>query len=282
MTCQEAFRDLSIALLSSYGEGEAGSIARIVLEDVFQFFQKENRLLKEGEVKQFKEIKRRLLAGEPVQYVLGQADFYGYKFLVNPQVLIPRQETEELVHWIKQTVKKVWPGQDLKLLDIGTGTGCIPITLAKINARLSVSALDVSQGALEVASENARRLEVPVAFYHLDILEESDWSQLPVFDVIVSNPPYIPRTEQALMDAHVLEHEPPLALFVEDTDPLLFYKKITLFAREHLKKGGYLFFETNAFNAEKVVDFMEKNGFSQVQKEKDLNGKDRMIRGKLL
>ncbi len=282
MTCQEAFRDLKEALLPKYGEGEARSIARIVFEDVFRFFQAADRSMESEELETFEKIKSRLLSGEPVQYVLGLADFYGFKFMVNPHVLIPRQETEELVYWIHQTVKNECPGKKLDLLDIGTGTGCIPITLGKINPLLSVSALDVSEKALEVAKENARRLDIPVQFYHINILDETLWPQLPVFDLIVSNPPYIPEEETPLMDTHVIEHEPRLALFVEDEDPLLFYKKITLFSQKHLKKGGYLFFETNAFNAAQVLDFMEKNGFANLSIEKDLNGKDRMIRGKLL
>jgi release factor glutamine methyltransferase len=282
MTCQTAFRDLQTALLPRYGEGEARSISRIVFEDVFRFFQGADRLMQDREVEQFEKVKFRLLEGEPVQYVLGQADFYGFKFQVNPHVLIPRQETEELVYWIHHTVKKEFPGRKLQLLDIGTGTGCIPITLGKLNPQLSVSALDVSKEALEVAKENALRLEVPVIFYQLDILLETAWEQLPVFDLIVSNPPYIPIKEQELMDQHVLEYEPSLALFVENEDPLLFYKKITAFALTHLKKGGYLFFETNAFNAGEVLDFMEKKGFTLVQIEKDLNGKDRMVRGQLI
>jgi release factor glutamine methyltransferase len=282
MTCQTAFRDLQTALLPRYGEGEARSISRIVFEDVFRFFQGADRWMQDREVEQFEKVKFRLLEGEPVQYVLGQADFYGFKFQVNPHVLIPRQETEELVYWIHHTVKKEFQGQKLQLLDIGTGTGCIPITLGKLNPQLSVSALDVSKEALEVAKENALRLEVPVIFYQLDILLETAWEQLPVFDLIVSNPPYIPIKEQELMDQHVLEYEPSLALFVENEDPLLFYKKITAFALTHLKKGGYLFFETNAFNAGEVLDFMEKKGFTSVQIEKDLNGKDRMVRGQLI
>jgi release factor glutamine methyltransferase len=282
MTCQAAFRDLQTALLPRYGEGEARSISRIVFEDVFRFFQGADRWMQDREVEQFEKVKFRLLEGEPVQYVLGQADFYGFKFQVNPHVLIPRQETEELVYWIHHTVKKEFQGQKLQLLDIGTGTGCIPITLGKLNPQLSVSALDVSKEALEVAKENALRLEVPVTFYQLDILLETAWEQLPVFDLIVSNPPYIPIKEQELMDQHVLEYEPSLALFVENEDPLLFYKKITAFALTHLKKGGYLFFETNAFNAGEVLDFMEKKGFTSVQIEKDLNGKDRMVRGQLI
>lgn len=282
MTCRDAFQDLQSALLPRYGAGEARSMARIVFEDVFHFFQGGDRPMEDKEVAQFEKIKTRLLEGEPLQYVLGQADFYGFKFLVNLQVLIPRQETEELVYWIHHTVKKEFPGKKLQLLDIGTGTGCIPITLGKINPQLSVSALEVSKEALEVAKENARRLEVAVRFYHLDILQETTWEPLPVFDLIVSNPPYIPTAEQELMDEHVLEHEPPLALFVENEDPLLFYKKITSFALKHLKKGGYLFFETNAFNAAEVVDLMKKKGFTSLQIEKDLNGKDRMVRGKFL
>lgn len=281
MTCHEAFRDLQASLLPTYGEGEAKSICRIVFEDVFGFFQGPDRHMEPAEVITFKKIKSRLLNGEPIQYILGEADFYGYKFAVNEDVLIPRQETEELVYWIRETVKA--SALPLKsVLDIGTGTGCIPITLGKLIPSLSISAVDVSDKALAVARGNADRLNVPIQLFNLDILKEQEWTRLSFFDIIVSNPPYIPRKERDLMDRHVVDFEPHLALFVDKDDPLLFYKKITLFALKHLGKNGYLFFETNAFNAKEVAAFIEKNGFSNVRIEKDMSGNDRMIRAQLL
>jgi len=282
MTCQEAFNNLVKDLTSRYGEGEARSIVRIVFEDVFRFYQKSDRLMTNTEEAQLEKISTRLLEGEPVQYILGEADFYGFKFKVNPQVLIPRQETEELVYWIKNTIEKEWPSKEMELLDIGTGSACIAISLGKLIPKLNISAMDVSAEALSVAKTNATQLAVPVTFIQSDILLDKQWMSFPSYDIIVSNPPYISYDEEAVMDSHVIEYEPNLALFVEDEDPLLFYKKIILFALQHLHPGGYLFFETSAFHADGIASFMEQKGFSSIEKQKDMNGNDRMVRGKLL
>ena len=253
--------------------------------------------MSEDQITQLTIITQRLLQYEPVQYVLGEADFYGLKFRVNANVLIPRHETEELVYWIIETVKersrrtmdieyRVNPSdlipQHLSvstLLDIGTGSGCIPITIKKKCPEITVHALDVSDGALEVAHENAMLNRVEVAFHLMDILNETRWEELPTFDIIVSNPPYIPMKEKALMPTHVLAFEPSLALFVENDEPLLFYQIICSFAMQKLKKGGLLFFELNEFSGEKVLDWMKQTGFQECELKKDLNGKIRMAKG---
>ncbi|MCI5081031.1 MAG: peptide chain release factor N(5)-glutamine methyltransferase, partial [Saprospiraceae bacterium] len=231
------------SLSEYYGQGEAHSISRIVFEDAFQLYSFSS--LKDFPPKYaslYQEILQRLLKKEPVQYILGQADFYGLKFKVSPATLIPRQETEELVYWIIETCKQK-NLTNAEVLDIGTGTGCIPITLkVKLNT-FYAKGLDVSEKAIEVARQNAVLNRVEVAFKKADILNRKNWQELGEYDLIVSNPPYIPNKEQSLMPEHVLGYEPGLALFVEDDDPLIFYKAVTDFAKAHLRANGWLFFE---------------------------------------
>ncbi len=267
------------SLTPIYEEGEANAIARIVFEDAFKIYDRGSQ--KEFSVsnkKRLDEIQQRLLLHEPVQYILEEADFYGYKFKVDENVLIPRQETEELVYWIKNTVKKSFVKNEIRLLDIGTGSGCIPISLKKILRQLEVHAIDVSEKAIAVAKENATRNEVEIEFHFNDILDSTGWNDFPDFDIIVSNPPYIPHKESDLMPENVKRFEPHLALFVEDDEPLIFYRMIASFANKKLKKGGFLFFETNEFNAPKVLSMLQNNGFTEVILKQDLEGKDRMIR----
>jgi len=167
------------------------------------------------------------------------------------------------------------------VLDIGTGSGCIPITLKKEVPKLSISALDVSVAALNVAVGNARKNDVEIGFLQMDILEEKNWEVLKKFDIIISNPPYIPVRERALMPQQVLDNEPHLALFTTDEDPLIFYKQIGYFAHYHLHDDGYLFFECNEFNAKEVEEFIFAIGFIPVEIKKDMQGKDRMIRAQV-
>lgn len=277
-----AVRSLLTFLLSPrYGAGEAAFIARMVVEDVF--FSKTNaeRLLTEAEIHHFEKIKNRLLIGEPVQYVLGEADFFGYKFRVNPAVLIPRQETEELVAWVLEYLKNTALKQPA-LLDIGVGSGCIGITLKKKNPSLQLFGLEKSPAALAIATENARRIlgeSKGSGFREGDILDRSDWDQFPLLDVVVSNPPYIPYSEKNVMPEHVLAHEPALALFVENEDPLLFYRVIANFCLEKLWPGGALFFECNEFNANEVADLLRQKNFREIELRKDLAGAPRMVKG---
>lgn len=279
MTIQEARQDLQNTLTPLHGEGEAKSVCRSVFDDFFSL--KANDASQEAIFQNFLledyfTLKKRLLTGEPVQYVVGFAWFYGIKFKVNPSVLIPRPETEELVEWIFETLKK--DKSKISVLDIGTGSGCIAITLKVKNTDLKVSALDVSESALITASRNAFRNNADIDFKCLNILDEKHQSQLPNFDLIVSNPPYIPHREKSLMHANVLDNEPHLALFVEDNDALIFYNTIADFAKKHLNTEGYLFFECNEYNAQNVVSILEKKGFCDVQLRQDMSGKDRMIR----
>lgn len=281
MTIKSAYNNLISILRARNSEGEAHSIARIVFEDAFDVYDfKKETNLSDAQLSIFQEIKTRLANNEPVQYILGEADFYGLKFNVNPSVLIPRAETEELVAWVKETIQE---NSNLQtVLDIGTGSGCIPVTLKKEMPHLSISGLDVSDEALETALENARKNEVEVGFLQADILEEKSWEVLHKFDIIISNPPYIPVREKALMPQQVLENEPHLALFTTDEDPLIFYRKIGEFAHAHLHENGYLFYECNEFNTEEVKESLSKIGFSAIEIKQDMQGKDRMIKAQIV
>lgn len=269
-----AFDQLVADLTPRYGAGEARSIARIVFEDAFGARQPAEKVFSAEEKARFLTIRQRLLAGEPVQYVLGQADFFGLKFNVTPAVLIPRQETEELTDQAVKFLKKK-PGA--RALDLGTGSGCIATVLALKCPESEVWATDVSPEALVLAEENARRLGASVTFRHHDILPAESWDELPGFDLVVSNPPYIPHREAALMPGHVLRHEPHLALFVRNDDPLLFYRAIAGFSKEKLRDGGALLLECNEFNAAQVADLLREKGFSSVEMHQDLSGADRIV-----
>jgi len=213
----------------------------------------------------------RLLTGEPIQYILGEAAFYGRNFLVTRDTLIPRNETEELVH----RILKENPKPRLRVLDLGTGTGCIPITLALELKDPEVYALDVSVEALEVARQNALNLGANVQFMEGDLLGAIP--NLDLFNVLVSNPPYVPLRDQEEMHANVLNFEPHLALFVPDEDPLLFYRAIGSWGQQLLKKGGKLYLEIYENLADELVQLLLSLGYSQVQVHQDLNGKNRMI-----
>ena len=246
-----------------YGSGEAASIARIVVEDVANLDER------------FEEILSRLLQHEPVQYILGEADFYGLKFEVNPHVLIPRQETEELVYALLESCK----GQDLKgkrLLDVGSGSGCIPIVIKKKLPDLEVVSVDISAEALAVARRNAERHQVDIDWRQMDFLDERNWPGLGHFDLIVSNPPYIDPAEQHHIPAHVLDYEPGLALFTTH-DPFEFYRALGQFAQNFLRKGGKIISECNEFRGRETRELFEKLGFKRVELLEDIQGKPRIV-----
>tara|TARA_R110000851_G_scaffold79015_1_gene174109 strand:- start:4925 stop:5788 length:864 start_codon:yes stop_codon:yes gene_type:complete len=215
----------------------------------------------------------------PIQHILGKAHFCELEFRVDENVLIPRPETEELVYWIINEVQKGDPREEVKILDIGTGSGCIAISLAKNLPNAKVYALDISKKALQIAGENAMDNGVDIVFLEADILSLEGFKDK--FDVIVSNPPYVRELEKLEMKNNVVEHEPGLALFVSDGDPLIFYKKITRFALSHLKKGGVLFFEINQYLGEEMKQLLEAENFSEIEPRKDMFGNDRMLKGQL-
>lgn len=271
-------------LHENYDENESRSIVELLLQHVFKYskaqlhshysdeLNAENKLLLETYM-------QRLLKNEPLQYVIGETEFYGLKFHVNKHVLIPRPETEELVDLIVNDLKdSAKAGAEISILDIGTGSGCIAISLKK-NVKLSVVyALDISVDALEVAKENATLNDLKIDFINDSILKpEHEILNKLLLDVIVSNPPYIRKSEAALMHNNVLQHEPHLALFVDDEDALLFYRRIAAFAKLHLKTNGKLYFEINEAKGNEVQQLVVENNFSSVKVINDFSGKARMV-----
>ena len=220
----------------------------------------------------------RLLKNEPIQYIIGNTEFYNLQFEVNPSVLIPRPETEELVEWILTTTNKK---PKLRVLDIGTGSGCIAISLAKNMQNTKVFALDVSEKAIKTAQQNSKNNSTSIEFIQFDILND-DIENLPKnLDVLVSNPPYVMQSEKNLMKSNVLNFEPESALFVNDNNPLLFYKKIASIGKNILKKNGLLFFEINETLGNEVKEILLKADYRDIEVKKDFLGKNRMVKANL-
>ena len=283
------YQELWHQLAPVYGEGEAKAMARLVFEVRFGLtlsdicIGKDTQLSADSQA-ELAEILRRLLCHEPVQYVLGVADFCGRQFLVTPSVLIPRPETEELCQWV--TASEMTEGnnrsESLRILDVGTGSGCIAITLAATMPAVQVTAWDISEGALQVAQENARRNNVHVSFQQVDVLNVSSSLLLSPssYTCIVSNPPYICNRECATMEANVLEHEPHQALFVPDDDPLLFYRAIAKLGQQMLSYGGWLYFEVNPLFAAQLARLLSAMSYYDIEIKEDQFGKQRMIRAR--
>ena len=270
-------------LTGLYGEGEAKAIARMVFEVRYGLMLSDLLMGRDAEVPQdeVEWLAQRLEQGEPVQYVLGQAEFGGRWFTVTPDVLIPRPETYELCEWSLSPQPSAFSLQPSpQILDIGTGSGCIAITLALALPKAEVTAWDISEKALAVARENARRLGANVTFEQVDILSplSSLLSPQKSFSLIVSNPPYICEKEKALMERNVLDHEPELALFVPDDDALLFYRAIARFAREALLPKGLLYFEINPTYRDELVAMLANMGFTEIEVKADQFGKQRMLK----
>ena len=274
------FHEIRDALKGYYSDSEALALAKMLLVEVFGFSTLE---LYGGKDKEFSEKHRSVLAemirrlqkNEPIQYIIGIESFCGLTFEVNPNVLIPRPETQELVSWI---VEDCQVDGAVRILDIGTGSGCIPVSLAKQLPMAEVESWDISEGALEVASRNCGRNGVKVLLRQKDVLNASPEGVL--YDVIVSNPPYIADREKVDMEANVLDWEPSLALFVPDDDPLLFYRKIAQLGCEMLKEGGSLYFEINRAYGQETSLMLSELGYSRIELKKDSWGNDRMIKAK--
>ncbi|HYJ62709.1 MAG TPA: peptide chain release factor N(5)-glutamine methyltransferase, partial [Parafilimonas sp.] len=219
-----------------------------------------------------------LINHKPVQYVLNEAWFAGMKFFVDEHVLIPRPETEELVEWI---VQNAFTNSRFSILDIGTGSGCIAIALKNKIKNADVFALDISETALKIAALNAQKNNTDINFSKADILQNQIKINMPLFDVIVSNPPYITKKESAEMHTNVIAYEPHVALFVPDENPLLFYNAISDFALSHLKEKGNLYFEIHENFANDIVNLMQQKGFQSIEIKKDLQQKNRMVKAVL-
>jgi release factor glutamine methyltransferase len=282
MTIQLAYQQLLTQLYEVYENREAANIADMVLEHVTGQRKIDRILYRDIPVTpdqqaQIEKITGQLLQLRPIQYVLGEAWFMEMKLRVNESVLIPRPETEELVEWIIADIKKTG-NKEISVFDIGTGSGCIPIAIRKKIPEVAVSAIDVSDDALQVAILNSIEQKVLVDFLHLDFLNEEEWNQLGKYNVIVSNPPYIKQSEEDSMRDNVLKFEPRMALFVPNEDPLLFYKRIAKFGRSHLKAGGTIYVEINEALGTEVVELFKENGFTEVILKKDMQGKDRMVK----
>jgi release factor glutamine methyltransferase len=266
-------------LYNIYSKEEITSIISLIFNKLaginsIEFLLLEENKLSEKITQKIETAVERLKLNEPVQYVLGQTEFYGLPFLTDSRALIPRPETEELVEWILQTCPNAQ-----KILDIGTGSGCIAVTLAQKIKKSRVFAFDISLDALNLAHENADLNYVFVHFFHCNILKMNDFDEK--FDVIVSNPPYVMLSEKQFMKPNVLDFEPPTALFVPDNNALLFYEHIINFAKKQLYLNGTLFFEINQNFGKEIVKLLKINNFKKIELKKDISGKNRMIRAEI-
>lgn len=284
MTTQSAQQEAITALKLLYDNREAANITDWVMEHItgkkkIDRLIDKQAVLSEDQISQLQSILAALATHKPVQYVLGEAWFAGMIFFVNESVLIPRPETEELIFWTTEAIQNS-KFTIQNLVEIGTGSGCIPISLKKQLSQLAITSIDVSGEALQVAKQNAETLNTDIHFLQLDFLDESNWDLLPVYDIIVSNPPYIKQSEESSLLPNVLKYEPVLALFVPDEDALLFYRKIAAFGKSHLSAHGMIFLEINEALENEVVLLFETFGY-ETELRKDMQGRDRMVKANL-
>lgn len=284
MTTNQAYIDFIKKLKIIYDERETENIADWVFENITGLKKWERREnganeLFETYLKKIEKYLEELLQNKPVQYVLNESWFYKRKFYVNKNVLIPRPETEELVEWIIKDILEinVRDNKPTNIIDIGTGSGCIPISLKKELSKTNIAAIDISEKALTVAKKNAKDLKAEIEFLQIDFLHKNEWNQLRKYDIIVSNPPYIPIKEKDSMKRNVTDFEPRIALFVENNDPYIFYKKMAEFTKTHLKENGKIYVEVHEDYANNVKAVFEKAGMNTILK-KDIYGKERMVK----
>lgn len=261
-----------------YEEHEASVITGMVFEEILhanksRIIMQPKEAVKEKDRIKVQEALQQLKTRKPVQYVLGTAWFYNLAFKVTDAVLIPRPETEELV---AEVIRFLQSARDKQVLDIGTGSGCLPVSIKKNIPGAAVTAIDTSQAALVIAKENANTHRAEIEWRHLDFLNEYNWETLPLYDAIVSNPPYIPEIEKEKLDKNVTAFEPAIALFVPDNDPLLFYRKIAAFGKDHLRTGGKIFLETHEDYAQAVAKHFTQEGYTASVR-KDVFEKERIV-----
>ncbi len=279
MNLKELFRNYFNDLKNEYGVNESNSILDLLFEDLG--YPKEYRLLNpetelnKKQLEKLEKFKNELLEHKPVQYILGYAWFMDMKLMVNSSVLIPRQETEELVH----IVYKENRGKLSKVLDIGTGSGCIAISLSLKMKNAKISGTDISKEALRIAKMNAENLKADVHFFNDDILDPDDTKYPDRLDIIVSNPPYVTLSEKKHISPNVLNYEPGTALFVSDKNPLKYYRKILTFAQEKLTNKGKVYFEINEKYGQEIKDLFEENNFAEIRIISDIHGKNRIATG---
>lgn len=274
---QDILQNIRKSLSRFYPDNEISGLVRLLIEHVTKssmpaLLSDKNTKITSEEVLKIDKIVERLQRFEPIQYILGETEFYGLPFTVNRDVLIPRPETEELVELILNENKESKP----RILDIGTGSGCIAVSLQKLLPNASVKGWDISEKALAVAALNSKSNSVNVTFNQVDIL--SDYPTNHSFDIIVSNPPYVLDSEKTDIHANVLEYEPHTALFVADNNPLLFYNRIADVAIQLLTDGGKLYFEINRAKGQETIKMLENKKFSEIRLIKDISGNDRMVR----
>lgn len=284
MTTAEIYNDFKNKLKTIYDDREADNISDWVFENVtglkkWERRENRNKEINETEFEKLKNYLEELLKHRPVQYILNEAWFYKMKFYVNEHVLIPRPETEELVEWIINDTKfeRANNSKRTNIIDIGTGSGCIPVSLKKELPESNVTAIDLSEKALLVAKKNAVQLDAAVDFFQIDFLKKEEWETLSEYDIIVSNPPYIPINEKEILAKNVTDFEPEIALFVANNDPFIFYKNISKFAKSHLIENGKIYVEVHEEYASEVKNLFENAGFiSEIKK--DIYGKERMVK----
>lgn len=274
---ENAKQKIRQSLLTVYPEHEIRSISRLLLSDVTgwnftELITNKNSVFSENQMELIDNYLEKLKNHVPVQYVLGKTEFFGLPFLVTPDVLIPRPETEELVDWVLSEINN----KAVSVLDFGTGSGCIPVSIKYNHSATQMHACDISENALKMAKKNADLNKVVVTLFQFDFLKDERLKQK--YDVFVSNPPYIPQNEVLSMDAHVVEHEPHLALFVPDHNPLLFYEKIALLGKKYLLPGGRLYFEIHRSFGAGCIQMLQNQGYIDINLKKDMSGNDRMIR----
>lgn len=281
-TIQDVFAAFKQGLGNVYDANEIESITLMVINEITSLSKSQIKAFPEKEITtdasgKLESILTRLQTGEPVQYILGYTEFYGLPFKVNPSVLIPRPETEELVEWALTSLDNSMT-TNANILDVGTGSGCIAISLKKNHPSVSVFAIDISTKSLETATQNADLNKVKINFIHDDILNPKSDINHPKFDIIISNPPYVTLYDKTQMHVNVTDFEPHSALFVPEDDPLIFYKAISDFALSNLTDNGLLFLEINESLGNETVELLKTKGFKNTELRKDMSGRDRMIK----
>ncbi len=270
---------IKVKLLNSYPEHEIENFSYLIFEYLLNYTKIDlhihsNEIISNSIVKKIFEITNDLKKNKPIQYIFGKTEFYGLPFKLSSNVMIPRQETEELVNWIiKENSKK-----NIKILDIGTGSGCIAVALAKFLNNSTIEAMDISEKAIDLAENNAKLNKVYVKFYLYNILQHEENQMHTKYDIIVSNPPYIKESEKSILPLNVLNYEPKEALFVPDSDPLMFYRAIAKFGLQNLSKKGKIYFEINESLPDDVKNELFKYRYKKIETRKDINGKYRMVK----
>ena len=283
MNLSQAKNQLQESISGIYDSREAENISQMVMESITGWERIDISLnrqaaLSVNQLERIKQIGQELLAHRPVQYVLGESWFAGMKFFVDENVLVPRPETDELVNWVAEEIDNGPKGkQDLIVMDVGTGSGCIAISVKKKIPAVKMLAVDVSDAALSIAKKNSKSLNAEIELIKADFLNPSIRQELPAVDILISNPPYIPKSAGSTMSPGVVNHEPSLALFVDDHHPLVFYHALSEFGKTHLHSGGMIFAEINELMGPSVLELFERDGW-ELEMRKDLQGKHRMIK----